>query len=948
MKQNNLKKVWVYFMFLAIFSLQAQTKSAQQQITQNVPLQLNEDNQRFYDEYGVVRCASMEAHELRMQNNPEVQSMDTFESWLAPLVQQKKAQIQQDIANGNSRRVHYDIPIIFHVITNTPGDAYDIDSQYIYAQIDQLNLDFNNLSGSTHPAAYSADISFIPAQVDPNGNPMAEPGINRVYGYAGPQSQNTMDGGIKQATIWDRTQYANIWVANLSGGLLGYAQFPSNSTLPGMPTNGGAATTDGVVCLYSSIGSVNTPYPGGAPYNLGRTLTHEMGHWIGLRHIWGDSSCGTDYCDDTPTQQTASGGCPNTTTCDGVEDMVENYMDYSYDSCMNIFTFDQVARMITVIENADGFSDLVTSTTGNANPVISFATPTVNEVEGTSCDTRDIDIPVNIGLGASANATVTFVASGTATNMVDFEILTPNVTFAAGANDSQNLTLRIHEDAFVEGDETIVVDMTLNANGGDAELAANGSETLTLTLSDDDLGPNSGSAITLFEDDFESYNDFIINNIGDWITLDLDGLNTYTGGTATPTWDNANSPMAYQIFAPAAAGVTNSDGTDGETRDFDPRSGTKYAAAWAAVPSNPLIQNDDWLVSPVLSLGSSDNTVSFWVKAMSNTYGPENYNVGIYTGNGTPTSGADFTLISGASLTAPYGSWDEVTYNLSSLGYNNQDVRIGIHCISADRYMFMVDDFMAMTYGQDAVQTDVNTATAAAFNLNGMGTAYAYDNTTNNIMASVQNNDTFDYGCANVSVSRAGTSAQIFENTDPAEFVTDKVYSITTDNSNTSGDATGTFYFTEAEIAGWENATGKNRSELYIFREVAGTVQDAVAATVGAYGSDVTLTGSFTGADGDFYFGPMNARLSVNQNVFEAFSMYPNPANGEVTIQLKAEQDVNITLFDIRGRKVFTNNYSNNTTLFNRTIDLNSVSTGLYLIQIESGSQKMTKKLVVN
>ena len=88
----------------------------------------------------------------------------------------------------------------------------------------------------------------------------------------------------------------NVWVADLSGGLLGYAQFPSNSGLGGLNANGGAASTDGVVHLYSTIGSVANPFPGGAPYNLGRTMTHEVGHWLGLRHIWGDANCGNDFC----------------------------------------------------------------------------------------------------------------------------------------------------------------------------------------------------------------------------------------------------------------------------------------------------------------------------------------------------------------------------------------------------------------------------------------------------------------------------------------------------------------------------------------------------------------------------------------------------------------------------------------------------------------------------
>lgn len=946
MKQNNFKLVIGFFMFLLVFGLQAQQKSVQRALS-NEPLQLTEENQRHFEETGFIRCATVEMEELRRQNDPSIQSKEEFENWLAPLIEARKQRISEEKANGTFRRVVVNIPIIFHVLTNTQGDANDLSAARIQAQIDQLNIDFRNLAGSTHPAAADAEINFIPAVVDPNGNTLAEPGIDRNYGYSGTLSTTALDNTIKPATIWDRSLYANIWTANLGGGLLGYAQFPSNSTLPGLPTNGGSAQTDGVVVLAGSVGSVANPGTA-APYNLGRTLTHEVGHWIGLRHIWGDtSSCSNDdFCADTPDSTTSNGGCPNIDRCpsDGLgPDMVENYMDYTNDACMDIFTNDQVGRMMTVLENATGLSNLPNSTTGNASPTISFSTPTMDNMEGTDCTSHDITIPVRIGMGASENATVTFSLSGTATENFDYELLTPSVMFTAGSTTDQDLIIRIIEDGFVEVNETIIVDMSLSTSG-DAELATNGSETLTVTILNDDEAPNSGSLVTLFSDDFESYSDFIIDGIGDWITIDVDGLNTYTGGTATPTWANAGAAMAYQIFNPAAAAVTNSDGSDGETRDFDPRSGAKYAAAWAAVPgASPA--NNDWLVSPVLSLGGSGNSVSFWVKAMSNSYGPENYNVGVYVGTGVPTSGSDFTMISAASLTAPYAVWTEDTYDLSA--YNNQDIRIGIHCISADRYMFMVDDFSVSTFGQNAVQTAINAGTSAQMDLVGSGSAYAYDSTTGNIMANVQNNDSFDYGCADIYVMRAGNGAQMYENPDTGEYVMDKSYKIDTDSGNTAGDVSATFYFTEAEISGWETATSQVRADLYIIREVNGNVEDIVPATIGSFSADVTLQGSFTGADGDFYFGPLNAQLGVEENVFEAFSMYPNPASNEVTIKLNSDQDVNISIFDIRGREVFTQGYVQNSALFNRTINLDNMTTGLYLVQITSGDKKTTKKLII-
>jgi hypothetical protein len=203
-----------------------------------------------------------------------------------------------------------------------------------------------------------------------------------------------------------------------------------------------------------------------------------------------------------------------------------------------------------------------------------------------------------------------------------------------------------------------------------------------------------GNAQTnLFFDDFESYTDFIITDIGDWDTLDLDGLVTYTGGASV--FENANAAMAFIIFNPSVAGSTNEDDpAEAEARDFDPFSGVKYVAAWAGVPAAPVTANDDWLISPPIVLAVSGNSVTFQVKAMSNSYGDESYEVGIYTGIGTPTASSDFAIL-GGTRTATYPDWEEVTVDLSA--YDDTEIRIGIHYTSSDVYMLMVDDFSVDT-----------------------------------------------------------------------------------------------------------------------------------------------------------------------------------------------------------------------------------------------------------
>ncbi|SDQ39464.1 Por secretion system C-terminal sorting domain-containing protein [Chryseobacterium soldanellicola] len=217
---------------------------------------------------------------------------------------------------------------------------------------------------------------------------------------------------------------------------------------------------------------------------------------------------------------------------------------------------------------------------------------------------------------------------------------------------------------------------------------------LLLSLSILFTGALAHSQTVLLNENFDSYTDFVITGFGNWQTLDLDQLNTYTGGTDNPLWDNAGAPMAYQIFNPTTAGVTNAtSGT--ELRNFDPHSGQKYAACWAGVP-DIVTANNDWLVSPAVTLGATANQLSLWVKSMSSSYGLEKYKIGVYVGSGTPTTSANFTIISGAtSLSAPYPNWEQKIYSLDA--YAGQTVRIGIQCVSADTYMFMVDDVKITT-----------------------------------------------------------------------------------------------------------------------------------------------------------------------------------------------------------------------------------------------------------
>lgn len=272
---------------------------------------------------------------------------------------------QEYAASGqHSDRAVVTIPVVFHIIHNgdAVGSGENVSDTYINAQLDQLNKDFRKLNSdaSLIPSLFAgvaadAEIQFCLAQRTPAG--AATTGINRLNQGQASWTMNQIESSLKPSTIWDRNKYLNLWTVVFGGsdaGTLGYAQFP-----------GGAANTDGVVLLYSSLGSTAVTNPAGGAYGKGRTCTHEVGHWLNLRHIWGDATCGSDLVSDTPTHNTANYGCPtypHASTCSGAPtEMTMNYMDYTDDACMYMFSAGQKTRMQALFAAGGSRASLATS-----------------------------------------------------------------------------------------------------------------------------------------------------------------------------------------------------------------------------------------------------------------------------------------------------------------------------------------------------------------------------------------------------------------------------------------------------------------------------------------------------------------------------------------------------------------------------------------------------------
>ncbi|MBA3649249.1 MAG: T9SS type A sorting domain-containing protein [Chitinophagales bacterium] len=281
----------------------------------------------------IDRCATSEYMQQLLQTNPgyakQLQDIETF--------------TQNYISSQHAdARTVVTVPVVIHIVYN--GSTQNISDALASSQVDILNEDYRRLNAdaSKTPSYFTGvaadcEINFCIAARDPQGN--ATNGIRHV---STTHSAFTTNDDVKYTSkggddAWDRNSYLNIWVCNLGQSLLGYAQFP-----------GGPASTDGVVILYSAFGRNSSLYP----YNLGRSATHEVGHWLNLYHIWGDdgNGCnGSDQCNDTPNQGNNTFGCPSgiviSCTNGPNGNMYQNYMDYSDDRCMNIFTTDQKSRM---------------------------------------------------------------------------------------------------------------------------------------------------------------------------------------------------------------------------------------------------------------------------------------------------------------------------------------------------------------------------------------------------------------------------------------------------------------------------------------------------------------------------------------------------------------------------------------------------------------------------
>jgi hypothetical protein len=516
------------------------------------------------------RCGTVQ-YMKNLQGDTFEQTRQQFEQWMDRRLRRsrpKDIQRQQAI---------YQIPVVVHVIHNgeAVGTGRNISDAQILSQISVLNKDYQRLNSdaSNTPAEFqglagSIDVEFVLAKQDPEG--FATTGIVRVQG---PQQSWSINDNyeLKALSYWPAEDYLNIWVCNLTG-ILGYSQFPV-SGLPGLENSSDNRLTDGIVIAYNAFGSEDDgAFDLLSKYRKGRTTTHEVGHFLGLRHIWGDDEgeCdGTDYVNDTPNQSGNSNGCPThpQVTC-GVSSMYQNYLDYTDDVCMNLFTVGQIERVAEVLENSPRRASLLTSH-GLSDPL-----PQLNDL-GMRAILSPLDgecaaniTPVievrNYGSNAVTSAQISLTIDGNSVETKDFT-LTPVL------DPLQITTLSFSSALFTNGLHTVTFEIVLVNNVGDPISTNNVlsesvliPEVTTLPITEDfdsfpsgwqiinpdqqttwqlAPAPNADPSNTAMKMDFYNYED----NLGE-----IDVL-------ITPVFDLSTEPVALLLFDVAYARFQNDD-----------------------------------------------------------------------------------------------------------------------------------------------------------------------------------------------------------------------------------------------------------------------------------------------------------------------------------------------------------------------------------------------------
>ena len=695
----------------------------------------------------------------------------------------------------------YSIPVVVHVVHFT-GTAIGVNENITDAQIIQgitdLNDAFRNIGFYDPATGVDVEIEFCLAAQDELGN--FTTGITRTANNALTDlDSDTEDASLKSTALqWDPLRYCNIWlvdeICSSGSGSCGTAGYAYLAGAHGQPY-------DGIVNEARFFGSSS---------NNSKVHIHEMGHYLNLRHTFQggctNNNCTTDgdqVCDTPPDNATTAIPCGSTiNSCTSDEDdtslnnpfraiglgglgeqndMFQNYMDYGFQSCQDRFTLGQKTRMITALT---GFRASLLSSSGCVNPstpevYFSSSATVVSETATTataSClSYRDINISMEIAAAPTGDAIISINYAGTANGGSDdyTEGTGPEIVFPSGSSCAQSFSIRIWDDFSVEASETIILSYTIGGSTNATSSSFN--QTMTISIADNDQTPDLAGKNMLLAEDFSSgfpagwsQTFFACPCFGSdlvW-TQGSNGLGSgsiYISENGTTRADNLNDVRSLGLLTPSIDATT--------------------------ISSEMFLEFD-------LDVGGD----------------PSNDHVEIYynpNGSGWFIWEGPFSSISGTIKLPLPASLQGISFQLAFIWQSNGDGTM-LGSVPA------LDNIHVYTEGEASQVETTLCNNEVYFGPN--ATVYVYNGTDNKLVARVRNLSNWDYGCTNFEIDRTGSSAQMYLNTSADSYVSDKSLKVTPSNNNASGNYEIRMYFSAAEVAGWELASGEDRSDLTLFK----------------------------------------------------------------------------------------------------------------------------------
>ncbi|MBK9524915.1 MAG: fibronectin type III domain-containing protein [Bacteroidetes bacterium] len=900
---------------------------------------------------GHRNCGTMENLDRLKMEDPGL------ESRMQQLEQQTSALIAARNGNGsNATDVVITIPVVFHIVYSS--STQNISDAQCIAQLNQLNLDYarlNSDAGNT-PATWqgisaNTNVQFCLAQRTPAG--AATTGIER-RSITSPTSFSTNDNVKRFANggldAWSSSSYLNIWVCNLSGGVLGYAQFP-----------GGSASTDGVVLTYYCVGSIASPGPSsGSPYNLGRTATHEVGHWLNLYHIWGDdgTSCsGTDNVSDTPNQAGENYGAPafpRTDACSpsspGV--MFMNYMDYTDDNAMNMFTNGQSSRM--------------TSLLGTGGSRGSLASSLGCQAPSTTCN-----VPTGMSTASitSSSATLNWTAVSAATSYnVQYRIVgAANWTATTSATNSKALTGLTASSNYEWQVATVCASgssaFTASTNFSTSAVATcnvpTGMSTASITSSSATLNWTAVSGAT-------SYNvRYRIVGAANWTsTTSATNSKALTGLTASSNYEwqvatvcasGSSAFTASTNFSTSAVATCNVP-TGMSTASITSSSATLN---WTAV-SGATSYNVRYRIVGAANWTSTTSTTNS--KAISALTASSNYEWQVSTvcasGSSAYTASTLFTTLAAATCGTPTG---QVTSAINSTG-----ATLGWTAVSgATSYnvRYRIVGAANWTSTTSATNTKAIAGLTASSNYEWQVQAVCASG-TGAFTASATFTTSAPSGCSDVyeSNNTSGTAKTISTNTDIVALIgttTDSDwFKFTTTSPNTYIKLTLTNLPFDYDVRLYNS----NVSQLSI-SQLGGTSSEQIirntttASTyyvrVYGYNSAYSTTACYTLriSVGSTAFRTVEDIVSepVAETAINDFNLFPNPAKDEVNVTFNSMQNesLQIRVFDMVGKTIREERVDVISGYNKFNLDLTLLNKGIYFVELTNSSERVVKKLIL-